>query len=161
LSQDNLFYLDESGFDERQSKPSGYCLKGERLNIKVTGLRTKRRSVIALRDNNNKLVEPITFQETANSLLIYQYFQLIRDNIVGKITVVLDNASCHKSKPLRAYCERNDITLIYLPPYSPDLNKIEKMWGTIKKIMKRISQNGKELGENLQTVLNSYTLEKV
>jgi transposase len=129
------------------------------LPVQITGLRNKRKSVIALRNNKHKLREPVTFAGTANSLLIYQYIQLIRSRIKGKIAIILDNASCHKTKALQDYCTRNGITLIYLPPYSPDLNPIEKLWGTIKKIMKRLSQNGRTLIENLRDALSMYSFE--
>ena len=91
ISQENLYYLDESGFDEKQPKPSGYSLKNERLPIKIPGTRTKRHSVIGLRDKDHKLVEPFIYQETANALFIYQYFQLIRGSLIGNIILKPNN----------------------------------------------------------------------
>ena len=49
------------------------------------------------------------------------------------IIVVLDNASIHKSKKTKDYCSKNNIYLVYLPPYSPDLNPIEQFWKKVKR----------------------------
>lgn len=105
-------------------------------------------------------MEPRIYNDTANSLLVYQYIVFIRAKLTGKIGIILDNATCHKSKQLQDYCNRNEIKLIYLPAYSPELNPIEKLWGSIKKILKRMSQNGKPVLENLKVVLELYSFER-
>ena len=46
--------------------------------------------------------------------------------------MILDNASFHPMKRLRALVEAVGCTLLPLPRYSPDLNKIEPLWNTIK-----------------------------
>jgi transposase len=49
-----------------------------------------------------------------------------------KSVVVMDNASFHKSALMKASLENKGHTLLYLPPYSPDLNPIEKKWAQAK-----------------------------
>ncbi|MBE9033503.1 transposase, partial [filamentous cyanobacterium LEGE 11480] len=46
--------------------------------------------------------------------------------------VVMDNASFHKSERMRQLIEQAGCVLLFLPPYSPDLNKIEKFWARLK-----------------------------
>ncbi len=46
--------------------------------------------------------------------------------------VVMDNASFHKSARTEALIKQAQCTLLFLPPYSPDLNKIEKFWARLK-----------------------------
>jgi len=51
------------------------------------------------------------------------------------LTVILDNASVHTAKALQPYLKllRNQgLTLYFLPPYSPELNRIEKLWHKMK-----------------------------
>jgi hypothetical protein len=51
------------------------------------------------------------------------------------LTVILDNASIHKAKeiqPLLAFLKGKGLTLYFLPPYSPELNRIEKLWHKMK-----------------------------
>jgi transposase len=50
------------------------------------------------------------------------------------VTVVLDNASYHRAKAVRQCAEALDIELLFLPPYSPNLNLIERVWKLVKKL---------------------------
>ena len=52
------------------------------------------------------------------------------------IVYLIDNASWHKTKKVREYCEENNISLLFLPPYSPEYNPIERVWGFIKSKVK-------------------------
>jgi len=50
------------------------------------------------------------------------------------VTVVLDNASYHRANVVRDLAETLDIELLFLPPYSPNLNLIERVWKLVKKL---------------------------
>lgn len=52
----------------------------------------------------------------------------------GKIVMILDNAKIHHAKLLHDFLEENKVRLelVFLPPYSPNLNKIEELWGWLK-----------------------------
>jgi len=50
--------------------------------------------------------------------------------------VVMDNLSSHKISAVRQAIEAAGAQLLYLPPYSPDLNPIEKMWSKIKTLLR-------------------------
>ena len=50
-----------------------------------------------------------------------------------KLNIVLDNYRVHHAKIVEFACEILNIKLIYLPPYSPDLNPIEDVWRLIKR----------------------------
>lgn len=65
-------------------------------------------------------------------------------NLKRKITIIMDNASWHKSKALEIPA---NIEIIYLPPYSPELNPVERLWLYIKqKVMKnRVFENLEQL----------------
>ena len=58
--------------------------------------------------------------------------------------VVLDNLSAHKNKEIRDLIESIGAELWFLPPYSPDLNPIEKMWSKIKSILRRLKARTEE-----------------
>jgi len=60
---------------------------------------------------------------------------LIKELHPGQV-VVMDNASFHKSPKTRELIESVGCRLIFLPPYSPDLNPIEKFWGNMKRWIK-------------------------
>jgi transposase len=61
----------------------------------------------------------------------------------------MDNATFHKSPKTRALIESVGCQLIYLPPYSPDLNSIEPMWANLKNALKSYQDNQKSFFENL------------
>jgi putative transposase len=53
----------------------------------------------------------------------------------GKIVMILDNARIHRAKLIQPFLEENKhrLELVFLPPYSPQLNLIEGLWGWLKK----------------------------
>lgn len=69
--------------------------------------------------------------ETINHLSIIKLLDKCLDKypLKERITIYLDNAAYHKSKEIKAYLEKNTtINLSFLPPYSPNLNPIERLW---------------------------------
>ena len=59
---------------------------------------------------------------------------------VGMV-VIIDNASFHKSKKIRLLIEGVGARLVFLPPYSPDLNPIEKWWHKIKTSIRKLMRD--------------------
>jgi len=58
--------------------------------------------------------------------------------------VVMDNLSSHKADCIRESIERAGARLLFLPPYSPDLNPIEKMWSKVKGRLRSAAKRTKE-----------------
>jgi hypothetical protein len=56
--------------------------------------------------------------------------------------VVMDNAAFHKSKRTKKLIESVGCKLVYLPPYSPDLNLIEQQWAVIKRKYRTYKKQG-------------------
>ena len=55
-------------------------------------------------------------------------------HVAGKIVLVLGNAAIHRAKAVSAFVETQErLSLLYLPPYSPELNPIEKVWAYVKR----------------------------
>ena len=80
---------------------------------------------------NVKSLEVITRQsEVVNEDAICTMLKAIRGekNINNKIYIVLDNAAYNKSKKVKALARKLNIRLKYVPPYSPNLNLIERLW---------------------------------
>jgi transposase len=67
--------------------------------------------------------------------------QVLLPTVKPKSVVVLDNARVHKRNYLYEIAEENNITLLFLPPYSPDFNPIEKLWANLKKFLRHFARN--------------------
>jgi transposase len=65
--------------------------------------------------------------------------------------VVMDNLSSHKIKGVRRLIEKAGAEVLYLPPYSPDLNPIEKAWSKLKQILRAAKARTKEALEKAIT----------
>ncbi len=70
--------------------------------------------------------------------------------------VVMDNLSSHKVPGVRAWIEGAGARLLYLPPYSPDLNPIEKAWAKLKQLLRSAQARTKDALE--QTIADSLKL---
>ena len=73
-------------------------------------------------------------EETCNAERVIEFLQKVRDAYPdAKIVFVLDNARYNYAKATRAFAEENNILLLFLPPYAPNLNLIERLWKFAKK----------------------------
>ena len=62
-------------------------------------------------------------------------FNLLNPDV--DLVIILDNFRSHHANLTREYAEHNRINLVFLPPYSPDLNPIEYIWKSVKRIISR------------------------
>lgn len=86
---------------------------------------------------NNKSIAPMVFNGSCNTVLFENWVEhfLIKELQPNQV-VIMDNASFHKSRRTRELIESVDCRVIFLPPYSPDLNPIEKFWANMKRWIK-------------------------
>lgn len=71
---------------------------------------------------------------------------LVKDLKPGQI-IVMDNATFHKSEATQRIINSAGCELLFLPPYSPDFNPIEKFWANLKRKIKNSIANFKSLAE--------------
>jgi len=136
IEKENLVYIDESGIDVTSVKDRGWGKRGEKLFGKKSGKYYQRTNIIA-GYVNKKSIAPMVFNGSCNTLLFENWVEefLIKELKAGQF-VVMDNASFHKSQRTRELIESVGCELIFLPPYSPDLNPIEKFWANMKRWIK-------------------------
>ena len=77
----------------------------------------------------------VRFDDTINAASTIALFQQIEqsNDKAGKIHIICDNARYYRSKAVKQYLETSRIELIFLPPYAPNLNLIERYWKFFKK----------------------------
>lgn len=83
--------------------------------------------------NGNSVID---FKEHSTKEDVCSFLSTIKNSNIGKrIIVILDNFRSHRAKDTVDFAMAHDIELVYLPPYSPDLNPIEFIWKSVKRII--------------------------
>jgi transposase len=132
-----VVYVDEAGVDDTEDYPYGWNERGQRFDALKLGHRTRRISMIA-GWCKGQVLAPMTFEGTCNTALVEAWVQqFLTPELKPGQVVVIDNASFHKSLTLRQLIEQAGCKLLFLPPYSPDLNKIEKFWARLKNYLRK------------------------
>lgn len=132
-------YVDESGFAANAYRTHGYAPIGQRLYGLKPGRRSARTSLLAA-FCERRLLHSWLFQGTCNANLFNQWLsQALCPHLTEKHVVILDNAAFHKSKKTAALIRATGAQLLYLPPYSPDLNPIEHAFANIKRFRQQHS----------------------
>ena len=128
-----LAYADEAGFECVHPNRNAWTLRGQTHVIEAT--RGQRLNVLAAMLSTGELISAKLWQTTKADAFI-GFLGLLREKINDRpITVILDNASIHKSKEIKshvAFLKTQGLDLYFLPPYSPELNRIERLWHKIK-----------------------------
>ena len=134
-------YLDESGMDSRDAYDYGWNEKGQRFHALKSGRREGRVNMIAALCNQN-LIAPFTVEGACNRTVFETWLKtcLLPTLEPGQV-VIMDNATFHKGGRIQELIQNAGCELLYLPPYSPDLNLIEKCWSWLKsRIRKKLEQ---------------------
>jgi len=98
--------------------------------------------------NGNSVID---FKERSKKEDVCEFLKCIRaENPGKKVLVILDNFRSHWANNTREKAKELDISLVFLPPYSPDLNPIEFIWKSIKRVISVIFV---ESVDHLKTVI--------
>ena len=132
-SKDQIVYIDESGFEAESTPTSGWGPKGKKVPGNRRGSLRSRINLIAGKAKR-KLLAPFLYKGSTDSIWFNQW---LKDHLFKELkpqsVVIMDNAAFHKTSETRKIFEESQHQLLYLPPYSPDLNPIEKVFALLKK----------------------------
>lgn len=139
LTEDEvLLFIDAVHPTQATKITSGWIKKGTDKVINTTGSRTRLNIVGAIELGH---LSSAVFEQfkTVNGDAMVAFFQKIRAAYASKsvIHIVLDGAGYHRSHLVLKEAEKLGIQLHYLPPYSPNLNPIERLW----KVMNEYARN--------------------
>lgn len=149
----HLVYVDESGMDERDNYGYGYAPSGERYYDLKSGQRQGRVNMIA-GYRNGQLIAPFTVESSCNRVVFETWLErcLIPTLQTGQ-WVILDNATFHHGGRIAELIAATGCRVMYLPPYSPDLNRIEKCWAWLKSRIRKVLPLLPTLREAMESVL--------
>lgn len=131
--EDNIFFVD-AVHPRHNSQPAyGWIKKGEEKGLKSNTGRAR----ININGAYNIAEHSVTVREdeSINAQSTIQLFEtLIEKYPLGMLYIILDNARYYRSKLVTQFLKKNQrIELRFLPPYSPNLNLIERLWGFFRE----------------------------
>lgn len=152
ISPERIIYVDETGIDQCLYRVYARAPRGQKVLTKISGKKFKRINILAGICQGN-WIAPLEYSGTTDSVLFEYWFEncLLKEVKQGCV-IVLDNATFHKRSVLPDLAKKYGCEVLFLPPYSPDLNPIEKKWAWLKKALRKILHNFDSFDLALQTV---------
>lgn len=157
ISAARLVFIDETWVKTNMAPLRGWGPKGERLIAKAPHGNWKTLTFIgALR--HDRIDAPWVIDGPVNGELFTLYVEKVLAPTLSKGEVVmLDNLGSHKGQTVRHAIRNRGAHLIFLPPYSPDLNPIEQLFAKIKHLLRQAQERDPEalwrkLGELLDLI---------
>ena len=126
-------YIDETGFSEEDFRRYAYAPRGVCVEDKVPSRRYRSTTLIAARLEG--CFTPLLFEGSCDAVAFNIYLsEMLCPLLDDSHVVIMDNASFHKGSETEALIRDSGASLLFLPPYSPELNPIEKDFANIKRI---------------------------
>lgn len=125
-------YLDEVGFSLKGVRRRTWSTRGVTPLVTLPANWEKLSTIGAITSDGR------FFQQTKSGAIrsgdVIRFFQHLLRHVEGEIVVVLDNAGIHRAKATQAFVETHErLSLVFLPPYAPELNPIELVWAYVKR----------------------------
>lgn len=131
---ENAVYIDESGFKRYSYRPHGWAPRGQKVYGNVSGSNRKASNLI-MAQRDGRWLAPEIFTENCTAQVFNTWLENRLLPLLKQASIlILDNARFHKKDEIRALARKKGHVVLFLPPYSPDLNKIEPSFGVIKNI---------------------------
>ena len=140
LDPERLVFIDETWASTNMARRHGRCRRGERLRSGVPHGHWKTTTLVAgLRRTG--MVAPMVLDGPINGDWFEAYVRqiLVPDLRRGDV-VIMDNLSSHKRASVRDLIEAAGARLLFLPPYSPDFNPIEKAFSRLKAMLRKAGE---------------------
>ena len=137
--------MDESGVNTGMTRLYGRAFRNERVVDAVPDVRFHRTTILSSVRLDGTIV-PCIFEGALNGELFKEYIQQwLAPTLKHGDIVIMDNLSSHKVSGIVEVIENLGAKVVFLPPYSPDLNPIELMWSKLKAILRKLKIRTKEL----------------
>jgi len=139
-----LIFLDESGVTTSLTRLRARCVGGGRIQEATPGGHWKIMTILGAMSTHG-MIAAMTIEEATDADIFLAFVQqVLCPALKPGDVVVLDNLSSHKSSAVRASIEKAGAELLYLPPYSPDMNPIEQAWAKLKELLRAAQARTRE-----------------
>ena len=136
IAPEKLIFLDESGVTTQMTRAWGRAPKGQRISEATPQGRWKVLTTLGAMSLRG-MEAVMTVESATDGEVFFTYLeQVLCPKLASGAVLILDNLSAHKVAGIQELIERCGARLIYLPPYSPDLNPIEKAWFKFKQFLR-------------------------
>ena len=144
LELNRLVFIDEAGAKTNMTRLYGRAEKGARVvDLAPHGHWCTTTMISSIRLDGSTACMAVDGSTTGNVFCAYAEHVLVPSLRPGDI-VILDNLASHKNQAALELIRKAGAEVRFLPPYSPDLNPIEKMWSKIKQILRSIKARTQE-----------------
>jgi len=137
VSHRRLLFIDESGAKTNMTRLYGRAPRGTRVYDRVPNGRWNTTTVIAAVGRNGPQAPWVLEGPMDGPAFTVWVAHVLAPTLEPTDIVVMDNLSVHKNTAARAAIEATGAKIWDLPPYSPDLNPIEKMWSKVKAYLRK------------------------
>ena len=133
----NLVFLDESGCNTDMTRRYAYSLGGSRAVDSAPLSKPKNTTILS----SIQLDGTLHYTTFSGGTTVEKFKRYLENDLLPYLNrnsvLVMDNMKSHHAKAVKDLLDSSGIRYIYLPPYSPDLNPIEKLWSKVKAILRK------------------------
>lgn len=126
----------------------GRCRGGERIPSAVPGGHWKMVTILGALNHTGMLASMTIEAATDRDIFLTFLDQVLCPKLKPGDVLIMDNLSTHKVDGVRKRIQATGARLLYLPPYSPDLNPIEKAWAKLKALLRNAQARTSEAIHN-------------
>ena len=158
LDAKRLIFIDETWAKTNMHRSHGRCARGQRL-IGRAPYGHWRTSTFVAGLRHDGIVAPLIFDRPMNGE-IFQFYviKLLAPVLRPGDTVIMDNLGSHKSQVVKDAITARGAHLLFLPPYSPDLNPIEQFFSKLKTHLRTAGERTVDgLWDRVGDILNQVT----
>jgi transposase len=152
-----VYFLDAAHLLHAAIPSQGWIKRGKTMQLKTNSGRNRLNILGAYSPDERDLIS-LEGRESCDAERVAQLLQKIRRANPGKrLLIILDNAPYNHASPVSEAAKALRIELLYLPPYSPNLNLIERFWKFLKRKVarNRYYTTFAEFRKAVQNVLNN------
>lgn len=136
IAPEKLIFLDESGVTTQMTRLWGRAPKGERIAEATPQGHWKVLTTLGAMSLRG-MEAVMTIESPTDGEVFTTYVeQVLCPKLKSGDVVIMDNLSAHKVRGIQERIEACGAELLYLPPYSPDFNPIEKAWFKLKQFLR-------------------------